>query len=223
LESTFGLSPALLQLYARVLRESGARVLDNRGRGTGAIGARDTAHLLIAILGSWERPKDALSALSKYGRQLTDSKKKWVREFQFLPVPSIMALPNDHMFADALTTILESLSSGEFETAASTALGREADLESYDRDVSIEVTFSGPSARSSIKIALNNSRDSNGLPKRDCPSATIEYWRSKFVGPGNLQYDPPLDLRDPHFDLRFTQTFTNETLFALAKLLREHK
>ena len=111
----FGLSPSLLALFARVLAEGHVREKDRRGPGAGAMGARDIANFLIAILGSWERPKDAVKAVNQIGLLLPPKDKRWRDVFHFLPAPSLSALPEDHTFADALTALLELLASGEFE------------------------------------------------------------------------------------------------------------
>jgi hypothetical protein len=216
LEPRFGLSPALLQLYARVLRESGARTKDNRGRGVGAIDARDIAQLLIAIVGSSERPKDALTALTQYGLLTPGGRQNWESSLQFLPVPSIIALPSDHTLSDALTALLQSLSEGELKGVASSALGREADLESLDPDVYIEVLFSAPRPTSAIKITLNNERGPDGVPTANCAFVIVDYWELKSRRPGTFDVSY---LSDPRFDLRLTQTFGQDTLIALSQLL----
>jgi hypothetical protein len=216
LEPRFELSPALLQLYGRVLRESGARATDNRGRGAGAIGARDIAQLLIAIVGSLGRPNGALDALERYGDLTCGGKDTWESELGFLPVQSIIALPKDHTLPDALTALIRSLASGEFQAAASTALGQEAYLESANPDVLIDVSFRAPYPGASISITLISSRDDHGGPTPDCPGATLDYWRSKSRRPGTFDVSY---LTSPVFDLRNVQTFGQETLVALSKTL----
>jgi len=207
----FGLSPSLLALFARVLAEGHVREKDRRGPGAGAMGARDIANFLIAILGSWERPKDAVKAVNQIGPLLPPKDKRWRDVFHFLPAPSLSALPEDHTFADALTALLESLASGEFESSASEALQQEeVDLDSYGPNVWIEDTISGPRPRPEISISIFTHED-EGVPIG--PEATIAYdyrW-PRFVA------------QDPNVDLRFRQTFGNATLIALAQLLRGDK
>jgi hypothetical protein len=206
----FGLSPSLLALFARVLAEGHVRERDRRGPGAGAMGARDIANFLIAILGSWERPKDAVKAVSQIGPLLPPKDKRWRDVFHFLPAPSLCALPQDHTFADALTALLESLASGEFEASASEALQQEADLDSNRPNASIEVTVSGPRPRPEISISIFT-YDDEDLPIG--PEATIAYdyrW-------------PRFNAQDADVDLRFRQTFGNATLIALAELLRGDK
>ena len=207
----FGLSPSLLALFARVLAEGHVREKDRRGPGAGAMGARDIANFLIAILGSWERPKDAVKAVSQIGPLLPPKDKRWRDVFHFLPAPSLNALPQDHTFADALTGLLESLASGEFESSVSEALEQEADLDSSRPNVWIAVTVSGPRPRPEISISTFTSYDDEGVPIG--PEATIAYdyrW-------------PRFAAQDPDVDLRFSQTFGNATLIALAHLLRGDK
>jgi len=206
----FGLSPSLLALFARVLVEGQVREKDRRGPGAGAMGARDIANFLIAILGSWERPKDAVKAVNQIGPLLPPKDMRWRDVFHFLPVPSLSGLPQDHTFADALTALLESLASGEFEASVSEALQQEADLDSYRPNVWIEVTVSGPRPRPEISISTVT-HDDEGVPSG--PEATIAYdyrW-------------PRFAAQDPDVDLRFRQTFGNATLIALAQLLRGDK
>jgi hypothetical protein len=206
----FGLSPSLLALFARVLAESHVRERDRRGPGAGAMGARDIANFLIAILGSWERPKDAVKAVSQIAPLLPPKDMRWLDVFHFLPVPSLSGLPQDHTFADALTALLESLTSGEFESSASEALEQEADLDSMRPNVWIDVTVSGPHPRPEISISTFT-YDDEGVPIG--PEATIAYdyrW-------------PRFAAQDPDVDLRFSQTFGNATLIALAQLLRGDK
>jgi hypothetical protein len=206
----FGLSPSLLALFARVLAEGHVRERDRRGPGAGAMGARDIANFLIAILGSWERPKDAVKAVSQIAPLLPPKDMRWRDVFHFLPVPSLSGLPQDHTFADALTALLESLTSGEFESSASEALEQEADLDSMRPNVWIDVTVSGPHPRPEISISTFT-YDDEGVPIG--PEATIAYdyrW-------------PRFAAQDPDVDLRFSQTFGNATLIALAQLLRGDK
>jgi hypothetical protein len=218
----FGLSPSLLALFARVLAEGGVRERDRRGPGAGVMGARDIANFLIAILGSWERPKDAVKAVNQNGPLLPARDERWRDVFHFLAAPSLSALPQDHTFADALTVLLQTLASGEFESSVSEALQREADLDSNRPNVSIEVTVSGPHLRPEISISVFHSYNDEDIPV--CQSATISYgYRFTKVRPGRVRFDPPFAAQDPNVDLRFRQTFGNATLVALAKLLRGDK
>jgi hypothetical protein len=215
----FGLSPSLLALFARVLAEGHVREKDRRGPGAGTMGARDIANFLIAILGSRERPKDAVKAVNQIGPLLPPEDKQWQDVFHFLPVPSLSALPEKHTFADALTALLECLASGEFESSASAALQQEADLDSYRPNVWIEVTVSGPHPRPEISISfpLYNDEDVRIGPKE---KATIAYGhRPTKVPARGVRFDPPFLAQDPNVDLRFRQTFRNATLIALAELL----
>ena len=219
----FGLSPSLLALFARVLVEGQVRERDRRGPGAGAMGARDIANFLIAILGSRERPKDAVKAVNQVGPLLPPEDKRWRDVFHFLPVPSLSALPEKHTFADALTALLESLASGEFKSSVSAALQQEADLDSSRPNVAIEVTVSGPRPRPEISISIFPSYDDEDVPI-DPKEATIAYdHRISSRGRRLPKFDPPFVAHDPNVDLRFTQTFRNATLMALAELLRGDK
>jgi hypothetical protein len=218
----FGLSPSLLALFARVLAEGHVREKDRRGPGAGAMGARDIANFLIAILGSRERPKDAVKAVNQVGPLLPSKDKRWQDVFHFLPIPSLSALPEDHTFADALTALLESLTSGEFESSVSATLWQEADLDSSRPSVEIEVTVSGPYPRPeiSIRFPFYNDEDAPIDPKEE---ATIVYDHRISVRGRLPWFDPPFVAQDPNVDLRFSQTFGNATLIALAELLRGDK
>ena len=222
LGSKFGLSPSLLALFARVLAEGRVRERDRRGPGVGTMGARDIANFLIAILGSWERPKDAVKAVNENGPLLSAKDERWRDVFHFLPAPSLNALPQEHTFADALTALLESLASGEFESSVSEALKQEADLDSNRPNVWIEITVSGPHPRAEISISVFHSYNDEEIPIGQ--SATISYgYRFRKVRPGRVRFDPPFAAQDPNVDLRFRQTFGNATLIVLAQLLRGDK
>ena len=221
LASKFGLSPSLLALFARVLAEGHVREKDRRGPGAGAMGARDIANFLIAILGSRERPKDAVKAVNQVGPLLPPEEKRWQDVFHFLPVPSLSALPEKHTFASALTALLESLASGEFQSSVSAALQQEADLDSSRPNVEIKVTVSGPFPRPEISIS-SILYDDEDVPIVQS-AGTIPYDYRINVRGRLPWFDPPLVAQDPNVDLRFTQTFGNATLIALAELLRGDK
>jgi hypothetical protein len=225
-----GISKATVTTYYRSLREAGLVAKSGRGPSAAQMAARDAALLLVAAGGSrfekepaekivrdFDRVRSFSNACRTQGRSTDGSQFQgdWIEgdgawNMGGFEVPQLQTLPTRHRVADALTALIEAMAPNAFLEAAS-KLGP-----GYCSH-RISVSFFGPVPGASIELDIYGS--DNSFFHEEVGYQLVDLIDSK---PRDRdQSDRNVCRKYGAGDLTIIRQFTNDTLFAVANLLKD--
>ena len=156
--------------------------------------------------------------MRKHG-QTTGSAAGIEMQISFLPIPELLALPQNHSFADALTALIEAGISGSLDAVIESTVGEDSEFLGFQPPAQIEVSLLGPDQRGKIKIMLV-AYDEEGVPQtNNKETERVQYFRRKKLPGGNLSFDPPMSFANSRADLNYQFRFTHRTIISIANLL----
>lgn len=201
--TTFAMPLVQVKQMDRFLADAGLRTMTGgRGRNAPKVTSRDAAHLLIAASAS-RNIKDAADMAHSFGQLPLSANQETLPEGQGLTLPAIDKLAPDHVFADALAALIDTVRSGEFE--ATIRAKNEADARKL-RVASVRVELFQPFDMARIEV-YNGPRclslQYDRLPDLERPDA-IEIMQSR---------------NGPKTDLQHISTFGYQSIRAIADLL----
>jgi hypothetical protein len=112
-----GIPSATVAQYDRQLAEAGLRTTGGRGTSAAKVTAIDAANLLITILGSpvsGPSIKAATQTCETFGSLLVEPNFSDTHKFKQFGLSLLARVPKKHTFRDALATLIEGASHGEF-------------------------------------------------------------------------------------------------------------
>lgn len=203
--------------HDRNLASAGLRRVGGRGKGAAAMSPRDATNLLLAVTGS-RNIKDSATTVDRPGA-LVSTSGRWTTDF--VAIEELMALQDDHTFADGLEALIAAAASGTLQAAAERLEGGPVDL-AHDMapSLNIEVTIYGPTPRGAIQIEEIVTGNEGGH-YRYKDNVDRHFYGNRRVGvkEGNLAWMDVSRPKEMDSDLRTSATFTHRTIAAVGQLL----
>lgn len=211
ISEVFDIELATVRQQARMLRNAGFMAKEKAGRGSGTMGARDAANLLLAV-GGTARVKYSTYPVEQNGATTTEG-GPWNLAFLPVPMPELSDLPSDHTLADALEALILmatanriDLRTGELRTPA---LGTMSGIR-----LGVRLEMNEPLPWSELAIGLY-CYDEDHVPTLE-PVERKSY-RSR-PGTGGQFMDPPF-IASSLGDLKHKHIFTERAIFEVAKTM----
>jgi hypothetical protein len=138
-----GIPVATVVQYDRNLAAAGLRTVRGRGPSAANVSSHDAANLLISICGapiSGASVKESYRTCRRYGSLRSRGRSKSFSRLK-RSFPILARLPEEHLFADAVAALIDSMAVGEF--------GRTQDLYSWSL---VSVTFQAPHPQATIVV-----------------------------------------------------------------------
>jgi hypothetical protein len=182
---TLGEDEATVTQYDRNLLIAGLRSKGGRGRSAAKSTARDAAHVLTSVLGSY-RVKDGVDTVRRY-LQTQEHHSHWHQHYPDKPggmgkpnvwencgIPELAMLPRDHNFIDALTVLITLASEGR--------LIRE--LGNFYPYESLRIGFSWPQTHARISMQSFRNKDDHWSVQADYqPNNPPPEWMKDMTKP----------------------------------------
>jgi hypothetical protein len=200
---------ATVRQQARMLRDAGQMGMEKGGRGAGSMTPRDATNLLIAVAGS-SRVKYSTRPVEQHG---ACKSKEGAWRFPFEGLPELLALGQDHTFADAVEALLRAAINGSVdpETAIINKPGSR-----HGEILRVEVSMHDPLPISEIRIGLHGF-DQDGIAQMvHGVSQRYEIHFSGNTNASGVAFSPPFQVSE-NSDLTHRHSFTEKAIFRLAR------
>lgn len=216
--AALGVPEASVIVHDRNLAIAGIRSKGGRGRSAAKMTSLDAANLLIGVAAS-SAVKETVSTVQEYGNLpsrngevLTQNAHQdsptWC--LPGCPVPSLQALPKDHLFIDALTSLIEAASDGTLLNAIENL--HRSEMKRFPKVFEIEVTLWGPvpAARITIRFPGLTAGFTENHHYSTLPTdfTDIQNWENEMSEKGVSG------------DLKQIRQFSHRTIFELGEVLK---